>query len=104
MLLFVDFLQRIRAGFQIGKRERLFRVFFRGQICGGFFAGNTGFKVAQRERFVRFAGFFRGWQRRFVTSIVDEPFVYYEDSYQAVVNRVHEVAPSVRCLTRRAGV
>jgi hypothetical protein len=40
----------------------------------------------------------RGWARRFVTSIVDEPFVYYEDSYQAVVNRVHAVAPSVRCL------
>lgn len=29
---------------------------------------------------------------------VDEPFVWYEDSYQDVVNRVHEVAPSVRCL------
>lgn len=40
----------------------------------------------------------RGWQRRFVTSIADEPFVYYEDSYQAVVDRVHAVAPSVRCL------
>lgn len=40
----------------------------------------------------------RGWQRRFVTSVVDEPFVYYEDSYQAVVDRVHVVAPSVRCL------
>ena len=40
----------------------------------------------------------RNWQRRFVTSIVDEPFVYYEDSYQATVNRVHAVAPSVRCL------
>lgn len=40
----------------------------------------------------------RGWQRRFVTSIVDEPFVYYEDSYQAVVDRVHAVAPNVRCL------
>ena len=40
----------------------------------------------------------RGWQGRFVVSIADEPFVYYEDSYQAVVDRVHEVAPSVRCL------
>jgi hypothetical protein len=40
----------------------------------------------------------RGWQRRFVTSIADEPFVYYEDSYQAMVERVHQVAPSVRCL------
>jgi len=40
----------------------------------------------------------RGWQRRFVTSIVDEPFVYYEDSYRAVVDRVHALAPSVRCL------
>ncbi len=40
----------------------------------------------------------RGWQRRFVTSIVDEPFIYYEDSYRAVVDRVHAVAPSVRCL------
>jgi hypothetical protein len=40
----------------------------------------------------------RGWQRRFVTSIVDEPFIYYEDSYQAIVDRVHALAPSVRCL------
>jgi hypothetical protein len=40
----------------------------------------------------------RGWQRRFVVSIVDEPFVYYEDSYQAIVDRVHAIAPSVRCL------
>ena len=40
----------------------------------------------------------RGWQRRFVTSIADEPFVYYEDSYRAMVDRVHAVAPSVRCL------
>jgi hypothetical protein len=40
----------------------------------------------------------RGWQRRFVVSIVDEPFVFYEDSYSAVVDRVHQVAPSVRCL------
>jgi hypothetical protein len=40
----------------------------------------------------------RQWQRRFVTSIVDEPFVYYEDSYRAMVERVHQVAPNVRCL------
>lgn len=40
----------------------------------------------------------RGWQRRFVTSIADEPFVYYEDSYRAMVDRVHTIAPSVRCL------
>jgi len=40
----------------------------------------------------------RGWTRRFVTSIVDEPFVYYEDAYAAVVDRVHQAAPSVRCL------
>ncbi len=40
----------------------------------------------------------RGWQRRFVVSIVDEPFVYYEDSYSAVVDRAHQAAPSVRCL------
>ncbi len=40
----------------------------------------------------------RGWQKRFVTSIVDEPFVYYEDSYREVVDRVHRVAPSVRVL------
>ena len=40
----------------------------------------------------------RGWQRRFFTSIADEPFVYYEDSYAAAVDRVHQTAPSVRCL------
>lgn len=40
----------------------------------------------------------RGWQGRFVTSIADEPFVYYEDSYRAMVDRVHATAPSVRCL------
>lgn len=40
----------------------------------------------------------RGWQRRFVASVVDEPFLYYEDSYAAVVDRVHAAAPSVRCL------
>jgi hypothetical protein len=40
----------------------------------------------------------RGWQRRFVVSIVDEPFIFYEDSYSAVVDRVHQAAPSVRCL------
>jgi hypothetical protein len=40
----------------------------------------------------------RNWPRRFVVSIVDEPFIYYEDSYAAVVDRVHQVAPSVRCL------
>jgi hypothetical protein len=40
----------------------------------------------------------RSWQGRFFTSIVDEPFVYYEDSYAAAVGRVHQTAPSVRCL------
>ena len=40
----------------------------------------------------------RGWQRRFVTSIVDEPFVSCEETYSAIVDRVHQVAPSVRCL------
>jgi hypothetical protein len=40
----------------------------------------------------------RGWQKRFVVSIVDEPFVFYEDSYSAVVDRVHQAAPSVRSL------
>jgi len=40
----------------------------------------------------------RGWARRFVVSIVDEPFIYYENSYRAAVDRVHAAAPSVRCL------
>ena len=40
----------------------------------------------------------RGWQRQFAVSIVDEPFLYYEDSYAAVVDLVHRTAPHVRCI------
>ena len=40
----------------------------------------------------------RGWQRRFAVGIVDEPFVYYEDSYADIVDLVHKTAPSVRCI------
>jgi hypothetical protein len=40
----------------------------------------------------------RGWQRRFAVSISDEPFIYHEETYAAVVDRVHKIAPSVRCI------
>ena len=40
----------------------------------------------------------RNWQDRFLVSISDEPFIHHEESYAAVVDRVHEAAPSVRCV------
>ncbi len=40
----------------------------------------------------------RGWQRRFAVSIVDEPFIWYEDSYADTVDLVHKAAPSVRVI------
>lgn len=40
----------------------------------------------------------RGWQDRFLVAICDEPFVHHEESYAKVVERVHQVAPSVRCV------
>ena len=40
----------------------------------------------------------RSWQKRFAVSITDEPFPHHEESYAAVVDRVHRTAPSVRCI------
>ena len=40
----------------------------------------------------------RDWRDRFLVSISDEPFIHHEESYAAMVERVHEVAPSVRCI------
>jgi len=40
----------------------------------------------------------RGWTRRFAVSISDEPFIYHEETYAAMVDRVHKTAPSVRCI------
>ena len=40
----------------------------------------------------------RNWQNRFLVSISDEPFIHHEESYAAMVDRVHETAPSVRCI------
>jgi hypothetical protein len=40
----------------------------------------------------------RNWQDRFLVSISDEPFIHHEESYAAIVDRVHEIAPSIRCI------
>lgn len=40
----------------------------------------------------------RNWRNRFLVSISDEPFIHHEESYAAMVDRVHEIAPSVRCI------
>ncbi len=40
----------------------------------------------------------RGWRGRFAVSISDEPFIHHEESYAALVDRVHKTAPSVRCI------
>jgi len=40
----------------------------------------------------------RGWKNRFAVSISDEPFIHHEESYAALVDRVHKTAPSVRCI------
>ncbi len=40
----------------------------------------------------------RQWQRRFAVSISDEPFIYQESTYAAVVDRIHQTAPSVRVI------
>jgi len=40
----------------------------------------------------------RNWQNRFLVSISDEPFIHHEESYASMVARVHETAPSVRCI------
>jgi len=40
----------------------------------------------------------RNWRNRFLVSISDEPFIHHEESYAAMVDRVHDLAPSVRCI------
>ncbi|MBN2315196.1 MAG: DUF4091 domain-containing protein [Sedimentisphaerales bacterium] len=40
----------------------------------------------------------RHWQDRFLVSISDEPFIHHEESYAAIVDRVHNIAPSIRCV------
>jgi hypothetical protein len=40
----------------------------------------------------------RGWQSRFLVSISDEPFIHHEETYAAMVDRVHKTAPSIRCI------
>jgi len=40
----------------------------------------------------------RDWRDRFLVSISDEPFIHHEESYAAMVERVHKIAPSVRCI------
>ena len=40
----------------------------------------------------------RNWQGRFLVSISDEPFIHHEESYAAMVDRVHTVAPHIRCI------
>jgi hypothetical protein len=37
----------------------------------------------------------KGWQGRVFTSIADEPFIYNERSYRAVLDRVRKIAPAV---------
>ena len=51
-------------------------------------------RLAAWEKVVRH----RNWQNRFLVSISDEPFIHHEESYAAMVDRVHKVAPSVRCI------
>jgi hypothetical protein len=38
------------------------------------------------------------WQNRFLVSISDEPFIHHEETYAAMVDRVHQLAPGVRCI------
>jgi len=40
----------------------------------------------------------RNWRNRFLVALSDEPFVHHEESYAELVDRVHETAPSVRCV------
>ena len=40
----------------------------------------------------------RGWQGRFLVSISDEPFIHHEETYAAMVDRVHKIAPGIRCI------
>ena len=38
----------------------------------------------------------RGWQKRFLVAITDEPFIHHEETFAAAVDLVHQAAPSVR--------
>ncbi|MBN1902970.1 DUF4091 domain-containing protein [Candidatus Sumerlaeota bacterium] len=40
----------------------------------------------------------RGWQKRFLISVCDEPFAHHEESYAALVKRIHELAPNAPCV------
>ena len=40
----------------------------------------------------------RNWQNRFLVSISDEPFIHHEETYAAMVDRVHRLAPGIRCI------
>jgi hypothetical protein len=40
----------------------------------------------------------RKWQNRFLVTISDEPFIHHEETYTQLVDRVHQIAPSVRCI------
>ena len=51
-------------------------------------------RLAEWEKVIRR----RDWQGRFLVSISDEPFIHHEESYTAMVERVHDVAPSVGCI------
>ncbi|NIR02385.1 MAG: hypothetical protein GTN78_19665, partial [Gemmatimonadales bacterium] len=37
----------------------------------------------------------RGWQGRVLTSLADEPFIYQEQSYRGLLERVRKTAPDV---------
>jgi hypothetical protein len=51
---------------------------------------NLGRLAALQELVVR-----RGWQGRVLTSLADEPFIYHEQSYHALLERVRKIAPAV---------
>jgi hypothetical protein len=51
-------------------------------------------RLAELEELVRN----RKWHNRFAVSISDEPFLYHEEFYADLVDRVHKTAPSVRCI------
>ncbi len=40
----------------------------------------------------------QGWQGRIAVNISDEPFIHHEQSFMAVVDQVHALAPSVRVI------
>ncbi|MHC4445930.1 MAG: glycoside hydrolase domain-containing protein [Planctomycetota bacterium] len=51
-------------------------------------------RLAALEKVIQ-KGKFKG---KFVVSISDEPVIYHEESYAQVVDEVHKVAPSIRCV------